>query len=154
MSKREMSLARPVAAESTVEKLGGYAPVVMLGACALGLVSLFLPAVTVSFLGLSESVAVFRDWRGKLALLGYVGVAVMAGRMMRDTESPKQQVTACLTLAAVVALLAIWLPLSVSSGGGTLASAIKTGIGCYVNIAAALAMVGGAVVLAKREKVI
>ena len=153
MSKFATSLTRSAATASAVEKLGGYAPVMLLGACALGLVSLFLPAVTVSFLGVNESIAVVRDWRGKLALLGYIAVAVMAFRMLKDSEHSKQRATACLGVAAAVVLLAVWLPLSIKTGSGALASVIKTGIGCYVNIASAVVMAAGAAVMAKREEV-
>ena len=152
MSRGAVSLAQAGTEMSAVEKLGAHAPKIMLGACALGLVSLFLPAVTVSFLGISESIAVFRDWRGKLGLIGYTAAAVMAARMLKNTPVSKQKVMACLGVAAAVALLAVWLPLSIKSGSGALASAIKMGVGCYVNIAAALVLAAGAAALAKREK--
>ena len=88
----------------------------MVGAAIVGLISAFLPAVTVtiSFLGstTSESLAVWRDWRGKLDILGYIGVGVMAGLMLRKPNMPaaKKLAMACLSTAGVALLLAAWLP--------------------------------------------
>ena len=142
-------------ATAALAKAGPLAPMILLAAAGLGLVAMFLPAVTVSVLGTSQSLAVFRDWRGKLDLLGYVAVAVMAATMLKSSSPPKGRVLACLIIAGVALLLAVWLPLSVG-GMKSLGSAVSvsTGIGCYANILAAVAMAAGAAVLAKREKLV
>jgi hypothetical protein len=139
------------AGDPFLEKVGPHAPKIMLAACALGLIAAFLPAVTVSLLGVSESVAVWRDWRGKLALLGYVGVGVMAARMLRRELPDRVQVLACAITAGVVMLLALWLPLSIR--GSELGSAVSMGIGVYINILAGLGLAAGAVLQARRSKV-
>ena len=125
------------------------------------MVAALLPAVTVtiSFLGstTSESLAVWRDWRGKLDVLGYAGVGVMAGLMLRRPDMPaaRKLATACLIAAGAALLLASWLPLSIRGGsdipeefGG-----VSIGVGCYLNILASLALAAGAALQAKRANV-
>lgn len=149
------------AGQSLIEKVGPHATKVMIGAAAVGLVAAFLPAVTVtmSFLGTtaSESAAVWRDWRGKLDILGYVGVGVMAGMMLRrpDLASAKRLALACLITSGVVLLLAVWLPLSISGGGDIPKdlARVSIGFGCYLNILAALALAGASALQAKRAGV-
>jgi hypothetical protein len=137
--------------QSLVEKAGPHAPKIMLGAAVLGLVAVFLPAVTVtiSALNVSESVSVVQDWRGKLCLVAYVGVGVLAGLMLKEASRPKA--LAALIAAGVAVLLAVWLLLSVGSVG--LGAAVKTGFGVYVNILAAAALTAGAALQAKRAGV-
>ncbi len=79
----------------------------------------------------------------------------MAGLMLKKSAFPKGQVLACLITAGVGVLLALWLPLSIGGADvGPFGGGISIGIGCYVNILAALALAAGAAVLAKRENVI
>jgi len=138
--------------QSFVEKFGPHAPKILLGAAVLGLISVFLPAVTISIFGHSESVSVFRDWRGKFCLVGYVAVGVMAGMMLKgELATARTKVLACLISAGVVLVLAIWLPLAISSV--TFGDAVQTGFGNYVNIIAALILAGGAALQAKRAGV-
>jgi hypothetical protein len=151
----------PPPAASPMAKLAPLAPQILIGSAVVGLISCFLPAVTVSVLGVSKSVAVFEDWRGKLGLVAYVGVGVMAFQMMTKKVAPRPQLLAVLITSGVAVLLALMLLVSVgnatgSAGGGPAAellkSGVKTGIGCYLDLLASLAMAGGAVVLAKQEK--
>lgn len=147
--------------QSLIERVGPHATKIMVGVAVVGLVSVFLPAVTVtiSFLGSSttESLGVWRDWRGKLDLLAYIAVAVMAGMMIRKPNTPaaKKLALPCLITSGVALLLAVWLPLSISGSGGIskeLAS-ISIGLGCYLNILASLALAAGAALQAKRTNV-
>ena len=144
------SAAGVAAEEPFLEKVGPHAPKIMLVACALGLIAAFLPAVTVSLLGVSESVAVWRDWRGKLALVGYAGVGVMACLMLKREFADRRQVIACAIAAGAVLLLALWLPLNIRGSG--LGSAVSMGIGVYVNMLAGLGLAGGAAIQARRSK--
>lgn len=142
------------AGSSLIEQFGPHAPKIMLGAAVLGLIAVFLPAVTVTLFGYSETISVVRDWRGKLGLVGYVAVGVMAGMMLKsdDLAAARKKVLACLITAGVCLLLAIWLPLTVSNIAS--ADVVKVGYGNYVNIFAALVLTGGAALQAKRAGVI
>ena len=136
---------------SLVDKIGPHAPKILIGGAVLGLISVFLPAVTVSFLGFSETISVVRDWRGKLCLVGYISVGVMAAMMLKgDLATARKKVLACLITSGVVLLLAIWLPLTLSNI--TAADVVKTGSGIYVNIVAAAVLSGGAALQAKRRR--
>jgi len=149
-SKVGFSAGRVGAGASFMEKVGPQAPHVMIVAAAIGIVAAFLPAVTVSLLGVYESVAVWRDWRGKLALLGYVGVAVTAAMILRDGIASRRRAMGCAIAAAVVVVSALWLPLSIKSSG--FGSAVSMGVGVYVNVLAALGMAAGAAIQARRSK--
>jgi hypothetical protein len=148
--KLGVTAARVAGGESFIERVGPHAPKVMLAACAFGLFAMFLPAVKVTILEQSQSFAVWGDWRGKLALLGYVGVAVMAVMMLKHAVATRKQVIACAATAGVVLLAALWLPLSITSAG--FGSSVSLGIGVYVNILSAVAMGTGAAIQAKRSK--
>jgi hypothetical protein len=145
-----VTTARVAGHESFMEKVGPHAPKVMLAACAFGLLAVFLPAVKVTILEQSQTLAVWRDWRGKLALLGYAGVAVMAVMMLKHAVASRKQAIACAATAGVVLLAALWLPLSIGSAG--FGSAVSMGVGVYVNILAAAALATGAAIQAKRSK--
>lgn len=137
---------------SLVDKIAPHAPKILLGACDLGLISVFLPLATLSFGDFSTSFSVVQDWRGKLGLVAYVGVGVMAGMMLNNELAGKRsQILACFIATGVAALLAVWLMFSVSGlGVGT----VSTGFGAFVNILAALAATGASAVLAKRAQII
>lgn len=156
----ETKLESTTSIQSLIDTVGPHATKVMLGAAAVGLIAAFLPAVavTISVFGstTTESLAVWRDWRGKLDLLAYIAVGVMAGWTLRKPDRPvKKLALACLITAGVALLLAAWLPLSISGNTGVakeLAS-ISIGLGCYVNVLAALALAVGAALQAKRADV-
>jgi hypothetical protein len=152
---------RATSVQALVERLGPHATKVMVGAAAVGVVAAFLPAVsmTLTFLGTttSESVGVWRDWRGKLDLLAYLGVGVIAVTMIRKPNAPagKKLALASLIAAGVAVLAAVWLPLSVRGGidiPNDLGS-ISIGFGCYLNVLAALALAAGSALQAKRANV-
>ena len=131
-----------------VAKYGPTAPTVLLGAAAVGLISCFLPAVTVSVpsLGVSDSFAVFQDWRGKLCFVGYIAAGVMAFRMLKNTPA-KNEVLGSLITAGVVVLIAVWLLDNARHQSSFAALAASIGIGCYLNALAGIVLAGGAAVL-------
>lgn len=146
------------AGESPLDKLGPHATKIMIGAAVIGAISLFLPAVTVSILGVSESVAGWRGWQGKLGLVCYIAVGVMAGLLLSkpDPASEKKFGLPSLITAGVAVLMALLLYFDVSKSTGGVAElggGVSVGIGAYLNILASLVLVAGSVVLAKRAKV-
>lgn len=148
-----VAAARVEPGVSLLDKVSPHAPKVVVGAAVLGLIAVFLPAATVSLLGQSESVSVLADWRGRLGLLGYLVVGVMTGQALKKGAAmPRAQVRACLIIAGGVAGLAVWLLLVVGTSG--FGAAVTTGLGCYVNALAGLALAAGAALQARRAGVI
>jgi hypothetical protein len=145
-----VTAARVAGGESFIEKVGPHAPKVMLAACVFGLFAMFLPAVKLTILEQSQSIAVWQDWRGKLALLGYIGVAVMAAMMLKDAIATRRQVIGCAATAGAVLLCAVWLPLSITTAG--FGSSVSLGVGVYVNILAAVGLATAVAIQAKRSK--
>ena len=133
----------PAPSGSVFDQMAPHATKIMLGAAVLGVICAFLPLV--SFLGVSA--AVFRATEGTIGLIGYVAVGVLAGLMLQNPNLPsaKQLSLAALITAGVVALLALILLIRVIGEAA--------GIGAYLNVLAALALVAGAVVQAKKAKV-
>lgn len=152
---------RAATVQTLVETVGPHAAKVMAAAAAVGLVAVLLPAatLTITLFGTttSESLAVYRDWRGKLDVIGYIGVGVMAGLLLRTPDAPaaKKLSTACLVTAGLALLLAVWLPLSIRGGSDVPAELgrISVGFGCYLNILASLALAAGAALQARRTNV-
>lgn len=133
---------------SFLVKLGPIAPIILISAAGLGVLSAVLPAVTVSIGGFSASASVYQDWRGLFGLLGYIAVGVLAGLALAKTLPFTKGIVLAITITSgVVLLLALLLLLAVSGGVG-----VSIGFGCVTNLLAALGLAGGAVVLAKREK--
>jgi len=157
-SGTELESTRAATEVPWLEKAGPHAPKILLGAAAMGLISLFLPAVTVSFLGTSQSVNGFSAWQGKLGLVAYLGVGVLAGLILKKDFAPvRNQLLACLITAGVALVLAVWLMLAVgrapvSAGLPDVGLSVSTGFGAYLNILASLVLVGGATIQAKRAK--
>jgi hypothetical protein len=144
--------------QTVLAKVGPHATKAVLGAAALGLVAAFLPAVTMTFKlfgsTVSETLGVWQDWRGKLALLAYLGVGAMAGLMLWKPGGPARKLSlACLVTSGVAVLLAVWLPLSIGGGIDPELGGITVGVGCYVNVLASLALAAGSALQAKRANV-
>jgi len=145
----------PPSGASPLAKLFPLAPQILIGAAVVGAISVFLPGISISIpmVGLSESKMVVNNWRGIGGLLAYIAVGVVAFQMMSKKVAPRKQVLGVLIASGVAALLAVLYLAAVSdASGGAFGSAVKTGIGAYLNLIAAIALIGGAVVLAKREK--
>lgn len=149
---------------SFLDKVGPHALKIMLGAAVVGAISCFLPAMTSSVDASLESLGVgvrggsspgpWKDWRGTICLLGYIGIAVMAGMMLqKQLPYAKQLTLASLITAGVVALMAFLFLLAISNSSVSgLGISVSTGIGTYLNFLAALVVVAGAVIQAKRAK--
>src|SRR5262245_17060520 len=69
---------------SLLDKLAPHALYILIGAAAVGLISCFLPAVSISAGGFSASASAVQFWHGKLCLVAYIGVGVMAGLMLAN----------------------------------------------------------------------
>jgi hypothetical protein len=138
--------------EEKVHQAQGYADKIMLGAAIVGFLACFMPALSIQLFGTSVSAKVVDDWRGKLDFAGYIAVGVMAFMMLKNAAiaPSKGKVLACLIVSAVVALLAIWLPLSL----GDVGEGASKGFGLWLNILAALAMLVGSALKAKATKMI
>ncbi|VTR92539.1 unnamed protein product [Gemmata massiliana] len=154
-SETELQALRDTSDETLLDQVSLHATKIMIGAAVVGLIAAFLPAVTValSILGktATESLAVWRDWRGKFDVLAYISVGVMAALMLRNMANPKKLAIACVIASGGAVLLALWLPLSIRGGGDVKELAeISIGIGCYLNILTSIVLAAGAVLQAKR----
>jgi len=158
-SGTELESSQAPSEQSFAEKVGPHATKVMLGAAVVGLIAVLLPAATISILGGSVSAKGVDSTQGKLALVAYIAVGIMAGLLLRtpDLSSAKNLSLACLCTAGVAALMALWLLIDVGRSAGAavpgMGVEVKTGIGAYLNVLASLALVTGAVFQAKKEKV-
>ena len=136
----------PPSAPSPLSKAEAVSGKIMVASGAFGVVCAFLPAFT---LGAVVSIAVARDWRGKLCLLGYVAVAVLGVLLGRvpDARLARTKARAALVTAGVVVLMAVWLLIVVSG-----VESVSVGSGAYLNVAASLALAGGAALKAKQAR--
>lgn len=136
----------PSPTESFLTKLLPLAPIILLSAAGLGLISAFLPGITITIPGLgSASAAVYQGWQGKFGLLGYIAVGIMVGLTMAKTlPLTKGLLLAILITSGVVLLLALLLLLEVLGHG--------VGFGSITNLFAGLGLAAGAALLAKQEK--
>jgi hypothetical protein len=135
----------PVAAPQLLEAIKPHALKIALGASGVGLISTFLPLVSLGFL----SVAVIDAWQGVLCLLGYVGVGVMAGLiLLKKVPSARPLVLASVITAGVVALMASWMFLRL------LFSEVSPGFGAFLNFLTALVVTAATVLEAKKEKIL
>jgi hypothetical protein len=135
----------PVAAPRLLDAIKPHALKIAAGASAVGLISTFLPLVSLGFL----SVAVVDAWQGVLCLLGYVGVGVLAGLiLLKKVPSARPLVLASLITAGVVTLLASWVFLRV------LFSELSPGFGAFLNFLAAFVVAAAVVLEAKKEKIL
>jgi hypothetical protein len=155
----ELETMKAAADTSFLDQVGPHAGKIVIGAAAVGFLSLFMPAVNVTVLGISQSVSVIAGWEGKLGLLAYIAVGVLAGiTLKKNPEAERGKILACLITAGVAALLSVFLFFDVSRGSSGLSApgmgvGISTGFGTYLNILASLVLAGGAAILAKRAKV-
>ncbi|HUR53189.1 MAG TPA: hypothetical protein VMZ71_03605 [Gemmataceae bacterium] len=146
----------PAAGASDVAQYGALAPQILIGAAVIGILSVFLPGIVVSqpAEGVSVSRMPVNDWRGIGCLIAYIGVGVVAAQMLsKKVSPPREQLIGVLIGAGLAAVFAVLFLVAVSNASGSFVdSAVKTGIGAYLNLTAAVAAIGGAVILAKREK--
>ena len=154
----ELQSPKPITGGSVVDAVGPHAAKIMLGAAAVGLIAVFLPAVTVTVFGTSVSVKCVGGWQGKLGLVAYLAVGAMAGMALaKSGQAPSKNVAlAGLITAGVAVLLAflLWMDVgrasSVVGDAAELGAGVSTGIGVYLNLAAAAVMAAGAFVQFRR----
>lgn len=133
----------PVPGNSFLDQMAPHATKIMIGAAAVGLISLFLPAVSLSLGRTSISANVIEIWHGKVALVAFIAVGVMAGLMLQNPSLPqaKNLSLACLITAGIAAIVALFLVID----------AMKAiGFGAILDLLASLALAAGAVFQAKR----
>jgi hypothetical protein len=142
---------------SFFDKVGPHAPMILLASSVVGLISIFLPLQSISVPGLSaNSPNVFLPWQGKLCLVGYLALGALGGLVLgKVIVLQKPYGLGALITAGVVLLLALWILFAVSRSGGGIPGLVEvsTGVGCYINLLAALAVTGAAVIVAKTAKV-
>jgi hypothetical protein len=152
----------------------GLSGKLLAGGGVVGLIAVFLPLISVSFelptgakadvtlpaLGVSQSVAVIRDWRGDICLLGYL--AALALSYFLYLPSGLRQKThgwAGAGVGGLLALLALWLLASAASGSSSISGfgaslKMSIGLGAILNLLAAAAVAGGGFLKAREEKLI
>jgi len=141
----------------------GISGKVLLIAAAFGVLSCFLPLMTMSIQTfgqqISKSALVINDWRGVVALLGYAGVIGLTFLLYPAGRAPEKGLAwAALGVGGFVALMTLWLLiLALNSGasfgfGGFGGAKVSAGIGAFLNVLAGLAVAGGGVLKAREEK--
>ena len=127
---------------------------VMAGAAGVGIISTFLPIVSVSGGGfVASSAAVIADWRGVFCLLAYIAVLVL-GFLVAQKSAPQNRglLFGALGAAGGAVLFALLLFLAAmnTSGGGMIS--ISIGIGTILNFLSAIGVGVGAFLMAKENK--
>src|SRR5262245_45383848 len=138
----------------------------------VGVIAVFLPLLTTSIqtqsskgldlpvVSASQSVAVIRDWRGILCLVGYIAALALAVVLYRPSGLDQKALGwAGVGAGAVLSLLALWLLILALNGSASLAGfggsfRISVGIGAILNLLAAAAVAAGGVLKAREEKLI
>jgi len=135
------------------------------GAAAMGIISTFLPAVsiTVEFLGQkkSQSISVIGDWRGKVGLLCFLAaVTLLILLIQKGTAASKNLLYGLLGVCALAALMGIFLLFGASSTVSEVPAAMRemvkggTSFGTYLFLLCGLAMAAGGFLKAKDQKLI
>ena len=122
----------------------GLSGKVLAGCAVVGVISLFLPAVTVSVGSISVSVKCIQGWQGKLGLLCYVALLVL-GLLVYKKETPHNRTRLYAVIGAVAILMALLLLLDVTKLG-------NVGIGVILNLVAAAGTGAGALLKAKADQ--
>jgi hypothetical protein len=158
----------------------GLSGKVLTFAALAGIIAVFLPLLTVSMsvqmpmpglkinqigasqpgLSNSKSTMVVEDWRGQIALVGYIAALVLAFVLYPPKGlGQKALCWAGLGAGALVALLALWALIVVLNAGsndlmGMAMLKISPGIGAFLNLAAGIGVAVGAFLKTREEKLI
>lgn len=120
--------------QGQVKKLETF-DLIALGLAGIALISLFLPVVTIGFMGVSESYLLISHWLGKLALVVILVTSVLVFL--------KQRLFA-LIAAGINALLAVISFFSMSSeineAKSMFGELVKTGFGIYLFVLVSIAL--------------
>jgi hypothetical protein len=174
------ALAAPSPLAAWFARLGLSGKVLTFAALA-GIIAVFLPLLTISMsvqmpsvpglkinqigagqsgLSNSKSSMVVEDWRGQLALVGYIAALVLAFVLYPPNGlGQKALCWAGVGAGALVALLALWALIVVLNAGsndimGMAIMKVSPGIGAFLNLAAGIGVAVGAVLKAREEKLI
>jgi hypothetical protein len=141
----------------------------------VGVIAVFLPLLSVSLqmsntggkagvnippIGMSQSVAVIRDWRGDMCLVGYLA-ALALSYVLYAPNGLRQRALgwAGAGVGALLALLALWLLASAWNGSSSISGfgaslQASVGVGAIFNLLAAGAVATGGFLKAREEKLI
>jgi hypothetical protein len=120
----------------------------------VGLIAVWMPALTVKVAGFTDSYVVFTHWTGKLAFMAYVAALTCAHLLYQPRPLDQQRVVVWSFLggSGLAVLLALGLFVHVATvGDSSLSSSIHVGIGCYLNVICSLAVASGALLKARDE---
>jgi hypothetical protein len=147
-------------------------------AALAGIIAVFLPLLSVSMsvqmpgikinqlgvnqpgLNSSKTTMVVEDWRGQIALVGYIAALALAFVLYPPKGlGQKALCWAGLGAGALVALLALWALIVVLNAGsndlmGMAMLKISPGIGAFLNLAAGIGVAVGAFLKTREEKLI
>jgi hypothetical protein len=100
---------------------------------------------------------VVEDWRGQIALIGYIAALVLAFVLYPPNGlAQKPLCWSGVGAGALVALLGLWLMIWAINSGGDLMGFMKItpGIGAFINLAAGVGVAVGAFLKTREEKLI
>jgi hypothetical protein len=152
----------PQPSDSFVARLGKSGLLMGIGA-VIGVISVFLPLVSMSvdmggMMNFRGSAMVIDDWRGKAGIAGYIAAIVLTILLFPPQGRPKKELSAAaIGVGVAVALLALWLlAAALNSGGADLMgfgnARVGVGIGAIINLLAGAAVLAGAVLKAREER--
>lgn len=141
----------------------GLSGKLMAGGGLGGLISAFLPAVSVSvsnaIAGLSGSAMVIQSWPGRIGLICSAAALVLSWLLYQGKAINKNMLWAAVGVGGVSGLCAIWLLFDVmrSTGGVNMMGSgvsVSPSIGAFTNLAAGLATAAGGFLKAREEKLL
>ncbi len=156
--------AMPMSAANLIAKLT-LADKVIGSAAVVGIISTFLPAVSVTaeLFGekRSNSVSVIGDWRGKLGLLCFLAAGVLLFLMIqKGVAASKNLLPGLLAACGLAALLGIFLLFGASNSLSDVPAAMRqmvkasVSFGTYLFLLCGLAMGAGGFLKAKEQKML
>jgi uncharacterized protein with PQ loop repeat len=156
--------AMPMSAASLIAKLT-LADKVIGSAAVVGVISTFLPAVSVTLelLGTKEtrSVSVIADWRGKLGLLCFLAAGTILFLMIqKGAAASKNLMNGLLAACGIAALLGIFLLIGASSSLSDVPAAARqlmkanVAFGTYLFLLCGVGMGVGGFLKAKEQKLL
>ena len=106
------------------------------GIALVGAVSIFLPWVKVSFMGMSSSASGINAWQGVIALLAYLGIAAIAilGNTLKIPAQVKGQIDRYGVF--VPAAFTVWTLIDVLT-----TNIVQPGIGLWLSLLASTALI-------------
>jgi hypothetical protein len=141
-------------------RLGVSGKLLVIGG-AVGVIAAFLPFFSSSASGsgmrFSFSAMMIDPWQGKVCLAGYIAVIIMAWLLYVPAGViNKNLVWGLVGIAGLIAILSLWMFISVMRAGSTSGFGVSVGpgFGVFVNAGAAIAVTCGAFLKAREEKLL